>query len=216
MSEQSSTSPEPLRDFFAFLISAIRTQYQLVPDWLLTLLFLRVERIRNRVLALMEKLRAGTYRAPRPRAPRPETAEPAPKRVRRHFPAHLAQIMPADARLPTQFAWLHHLLHDNARRYAGPAAGGLLRDLLQADPEIAEFAKTCPALARQLRALCHMLGLKPPHMPEYIKLPPRPRKPRPPKPQREKPEKFVPYKYWMRTGPIFGERLRRFAKKSSK
>ena len=142
-----------------------------MPDWLLTLLFLRVERLRNRVLALMEKLRAGTYRAPRPRTPRPETA---PKRERRHFPAHLAQIMPADARLPTKFAWLHHLLHDNARRYTGPAAGGLLRDLLQADPEIVEFAKTCPALARQLRALCHMLGLKPPHMPEYIK-PPRAR-----------------------------------------
>jgi hypothetical protein len=56
-----------------------------------------------------------------------------------------------------------------------------------------------------------MLGLKPPHMPEYIKLPPRP-----PKPQREKPEKPVTYKYWMRPGPIFGERLRRFAKKSSR
>jgi hypothetical protein len=63
MSDQSSISPEPLRDFFAFLISAIRTQYQLVPDWLLTLLFLRVERLRNRVLALMENLRACTYRA---------------------------------------------------------------------------------------------------------------------------------------------------------
>jgi hypothetical protein len=71
-------------------------------------------------------------------------------------------------------------------------------------------------LARHLRALCHMRGLKRDHVPEYLRLPPHPRKPRPPKPQREKPEKLVPYKYWMRTGPIFGERLRRFAKKSSK
>jgi hypothetical protein len=124
--------------------------------------------------------------------------------------------MPADARLPTKFAWLHHLLHDNARRYTGPAAGGLLRDLLQADPEIAEFAKTCPALARHLHALCHMLGLKPPHMPDYIKLPPRPRKPRSPKPQREKPEKLAIYKYWRRPRLLPADRLRRFAKKSSK
>jgi hypothetical protein len=40
--------------------------------------------------------------------------------------ANNALIMPAEARLPTKFAWLHHLLHDNARRYAGPAAPILL------------------------------------------------------------------------------------------
>jgi hypothetical protein len=58
MSTQAPTQSGRFPEFFAFLISAIRTQYQLVPDWLLTLLFPRVERIRNRVLALMEKLRA--------------------------------------------------------------------------------------------------------------------------------------------------------------
>jgi hypothetical protein len=56
-----------------------------------------------------------------------------------------------------------------------------------------------------------MLGVT---LPVYLKLPPRPRKPRPPKP--EKREKFAPYTYAMRTGPTFGERLRRFAKKASK
>jgi hypothetical protein len=58
-----------------------------------------------------------------------------------------------------------------------------------------------------------MLGIP---VPELIRLPERPRQPRPPKPPkppREKAEKFVPYKYWMRTGPIFGERLRRFGRK---
>jgi len=211
MSTEPTTSSIRYQEFFAFLISAIRTQYQLVPDWLLSLLFLRVERIRNRMLPLLEQLRAGTYRAPKPRAPRPETTAPAPKRERRHFPAHLPFMMPADARLPTRFAWLHHLLHDNLHRRSGPAAAGLLHDILQTDPDLEAYARACPALARHLRALCHMLGLKPLHMPEYIKLPPRT-----PKPQREKPEKFVPYKYWMRAGPIFGERLRRFAKKTSK
>ena len=61
-----------------------------------------------------------------------------------------------------------------------------------------------------------MLGIP---VPELIRLPERPRKPRPPKapkPPREKPKKFKIHKYWMRTGPTFGERLRRFAKKTSK
>jgi hypothetical protein len=53
-------------------------------------------------------------------------------------------------------------------------------------------------------------------MPDYIKLPPRPRKPRPPKPQREKPEKLAIYKYWRRPRLLSAARLRRFAKKSSK
>ena len=205
-------TPRTMPERFAWIMDALfwamTEKHALVPDWFLHLATRRIRRFGDRVSRVLAALAAGTYRAPRPRTPRPETA---PKRERRHFPAHLAQIMPADARLPTKFAWLHHLLHDNARRYAGPAAGGMLRDLLQADPQIAEFAKTCPALARHLRALCHMRGLKPPHLPEYIKLPPRP-----PKPQREKPEKPVTYKYWMRPGPIFGERLRRFAKKSSR
>jgi hypothetical protein len=215
MSTEPTTSSIRYQEFFAFLISAIRTQYQLVPDWLLSLLFLRVERIRNRMLPLLEQLRAGTYRAPKPRAPRPETTAPAPKRERRHFPAHLAFMMPADARLPTRFAWLHHLLHDNLHRRSGPAAAGLLHDILQTDPDLEAYARACPALARHLRALCHMLGLKQ-HVPAYLKLPPRARKPRPPKPPREKPKKFVIYKYWRRPRHLPAERLKRFAKKSSK
>ena len=48
--------------------------------------------------------------------------------------------------------------------------------------------------------------------------PARPSKSRPPKPPRprEKPKKLVSYKYGMRTGPIFGERLRRFGAEKSR
>jgi hypothetical protein len=62
-----------------------------------------------------------------------------------------------------------------------------------------------------------MLGIPVPDLiraPERPRQPRQPRPPKPPKPERENAEKFVPYKYWMRTGPIFGERLRRFAKKA--
>ena len=109
---------------------------------------------------------------------------------------------------------MNRLLRDPANPYThiytGPGAAGHLDTILQQDAEIQEFAKACPALARQLRALGHMLGVKPP---DYLKLPKRPRKPRPPKLKREKPKKFKIYKYWMRPGPLPAERLRRFTKK---
>jgi hypothetical protein len=225
MSTQPPAQVGRFPEFFASLISAIGYHADVVPTWLYVLMQRRVLCIRDRILALMEKLRVGTYRAPTPRVPRPETTgtaqEPAKKRApRRHFPEHLTHMMPADARLPTKFAWMTRLLRNTSRPwphlYNGAASTELLQHLLQADPEIQEFAKTCPALAGQLRALCHMLGLKPPHIPAYLALPPRPRKPRPPKLKREKAEKFVIYKYWCRPRLLPADRLRRFAKKSSK
>jgi hypothetical protein len=142
-----------------------------------------LRRIETRVKKLLEQLRAGTYRAPRKRA-----------------------------RNPGGFAWMDRLLPYNGTLHWCPHSAGFLNMILQQDPEIQEFAKTCPALARQLRPLCHMLGVT---QPDYLKLPPRARKPRPRKPKREKREKFAPYKYAMRTGTTFGGRLRRFAKKTT-
>ena len=84
------------------------------------------------------------------------------------------------------------------------------------DPELIAAIQAAPALARPLRGLCHMLGIP---VPDLIRLPERPRKPRPPKPPnppREKAKKFAIHKYWMRTGPMFGERQRRFGKKTTR
>ena len=175
---------------------------------------IRVRRIEARVGKLLEKLRAGTYRAPKPRPPKPDAAsegqsdaprkEPAKRDPRAWVPVNIATIVPADARMPRRFGWMASL------------GAGQLTDILHNDREIQDYAKSCPALARALRPLCHMLGIKSDQVPDYLKLPPCPRKPRPPKPKREKAKKFVIYKYWMRTGPVFGERLKRFNKKTSK
>jgi len=152
-------------------------------------MYARLRRIEARVTKLLEKRRAGTYRASAPAIPTPP-ARPPPKRDPRAwvFPEH-RQNRPRRRCKPAGFGWMNRPLPYNG-------------------PGIQAFAKTCPALARQLRPLCYMLGVT---LPVYLKLPPRPRKPRPPKP--EKREKFAPYTYAMRTGPTFGERLRRFAKK---
>ena len=121
-------------------------------------------------------------------------------------PSQIATTPPE--RLPHRRGWLTQAM---AGRYGSSQFEHLLKD-----PELIAAIQAAPALARPLRGLCHMLGIP---VPELIRLPERPRKPRPPKapkPPREKPKKFKIYKYWMRTGPIFGERLRRFGKKSSK
>ena len=203
-------------DLIAGLLSAIGCHNKVVAGWLGAYMHTRLRRIEARIVKLLEKLRAGTYRAPKPRAPRPDaTPKPEiPKRDPRAWvPGNVASIVPADARKPGGFAWMSRLLPYNGQRHWAAPYGSLLSAILLQDPEIQQFAKTCPALARALRPLCHMLGVKPP---DYLKLPPRPRKPRPPKPPRPKREKIILRPYAMRPGPMFGERLRRFGKKTSR
>jgi len=211
-------------DFIAGLLKAIGCHNNVVTEWLRLYMHTRVRRIEARINKLLEKLRAGIYRAPTPRtrnpdaplpdAPRKERPKPDP---RAWVPRNIATIIPADARMPRGFAWMNRLLRDPANPtthiYTGPGAAGHLDTILQQDVEIQEFAKACPALARQLRALGHMLGVK---LPDYLKLPKRPRKPRPPRPKREKPKKFKIYKYWMRSAPLGAARLLRLRKKTSK
>ena len=210
-------------DFIAGLLTAIGCHNRVVAGWLCLYMHSRIRRIEARITKLLEKLRAGTYRAPNPRAPNPDAGakpEPAKRDPRAWVPANIASVVPADARKPRGFAWMLRLLqdpaHPGAHRYTGPMSAGFLIDILHGDPEIQHFAKTCPALARALRPLCHMLGIMPKYVPNYLKLPPRVRKPRPPKPPRQKREKIVLRPYAMRPGPMFGERLRRFGKKTSR
>ena len=58
-------------DFIASLLSAIGFHNKVVPGWLCLYMHTRIRRIEARVGKLLEKLRAGTYRAPKPRPPGP-------------------------------------------------------------------------------------------------------------------------------------------------
>ena len=85
-------------------------------------------------------------------------------------------------------------------------AGAWLHYFLQRD-DMPAFLAAVPRAGRLLRPLCHMLGVP---LPEYLKLPPRPRKPRARKPRTPRArslslEGFPPYlqraiRHWRRQG----------------
>ena len=154
----------------------------MVPGWLCFFIQVRVQRLGNRIAALLGKLRAGTYRAPRPRVRAPETKP----RDRNLIAPSIASALPAGIRLPTRFAWMRRMLPHRDRPYTVGGSAVFLEFLLDQDTELQGYARTCPALARQLRPLCHMLGVR---LPDYLKLPPRdrtkPRQPRQPRAPRK-------------------------------
>ena len=210
------TMPERFAWIMDALFCAVWENYQVLPEWFFHQATRRIRRFGNQVNRILAALQACTYRAPTPRGPR----KPAPQQVAASpvaaipdppVAAETPQAAPATTppeRLPRRAGWLTQAM---AGRYSGSQFEHLLKD-----PELIAAIQAAPALARPLRGLCHMLGIP---VPELIRLPKRPRKPRPPKapkPPREKTAKFKIYKYWTRTGPIFGERLRRFGKKTSK
>ena len=73
---------------------------------------------------------------------------------------------------PSHFGWLSRLLHHTQ----APAARSWLSHLLD-EPETQALITAHPTLARSIRPLCHMLGLKPPACLHHT---PRPRAKRPP------------------------------------
>jgi hypothetical protein len=202
------TMPERFAWIMDALFCAIWENYQVLPEWFFHQATRRIRRFGNQVNRILAALQAGTYRAPKPRGPRKPAPQPAAASPDAPVAAETPPASPATTppeRLPRRAGWLTQAM---AGRYSGSQFEHLLTD-----PELIAAIHAAPALARPLRGLCHMLGIP---VPELIRLPERPRQPRPPKPPkppREKAEKFVPYKYWMRTGPIFGERLRRFGRK---
>src|SRR5271168_4932757 len=125
-------------DFIKGLLSAIGCHAKVVPGWLCLYMHTRVRRIEARVTKLLEKLRAGTYRAPKPRAPRSPDAprpnvvdKPTPKRDPRAWvPYNIASVIPADARMPAGFAWMLRLLRDPAHPYDHIYTGGRSADYL--------------------------------------------------------------------------------------
>ena len=172
------------------LLAAIGAHTRTLPGWLCLLMHVRVSRLGQRVARIFERLRAGAYRAPPPRAPAPSGPAPSepspsepspsepipraePQRPRNPIPETIAPLVPAGARLPGGFGWMNRLLPFNHRIYFGAACAGALRRLLQ-DPEMQATLRAAPTLGRQLRPLCHMLGVA---LPDYLKLPPRPHRP---------------------------------------
>src|SRR5664280_1073802 len=175
MTTNPATSPGRFPEFIKGLISAIGYHNDVVPGWLCMIMQVRVHRIGARVAKLFEKLRAGTYRAPPLRTERPRAHVPgtAP-RPRHDVPPTLVLSVPAGSRLPRRFGWMNYLMRRNDRPYTVGASTGFLSMLLQ-NTDLQAACSTCPALGRELRPLCHMLGLK---LPDYLKLPPRAHKPR--------------------------------------
>jgi len=139
------------------------------PVW--TLLWLRLARLLTRVEALHHRWRTNTL--PTPRTRRPTTPRPSPAKP--------------EIRLPRAFAWAILRIPE-----AAPASGSLLH-LLHNEPDTRRFIEEVPRAGRLLRPLCQALGQR---QPDWLKLPPRPRKPRPAKPQSERP--------WRLTDPRLG------------
>jgi hypothetical protein len=200
-------NPQTMPERFAWIMDALfcamRERYMRLPDWFIQKAQRRIRRFGNQITRIVAQLQAGTYRAPRPRSPRKTAAPPPAAAPDAPVPAETPPATPPE-RLPRRRGWLAQAM---ARTYGG----GQLEHLLN-DPDLIAAIQAAPALARPLRGLCHMLGIP---VPDLIRPTERPRKPRSPKPKREKAEKFVPYKYWRRTGPMFGERLRGFGRKKS-
>ena len=120
----------------------------------------RISRIAQRFRTLFARYQAGTLPAPRPSragAPsnrQPETSLPAP-------------------RFPGGRGWI------GAHIQAAAPCTGTLDYLLLNTPQMQQFVQAAPQAGRLLRPLCRMLGLT---LPEYLRLPSRPKPPasRPP------------------------------------
>jgi len=158
-----------LTDLLNFVICRSKT-----PQPLAFLLTKRVERLRNRFLALVAQFRAGTLPPLRPscaRAPlRPQALlrpqpEPRPARPAILAPRNIAAML---APIP-ETSWL---------------CRGYIYDIVHNDAEARALVAAAPQAGRALRTYCRMLGLKPP---SWLALPRRPRARRPRKPAPRRP-----------------------------
>ena len=146
-------------------------------DSVLGLAYWHADRIRQRFIKLYTSWTNGTLKPPRQRKPLaslpsrscaggagggptvPET-QPTPG-------------LPIKPKAPRKKGWVTHLAPPCAE------AGGWLSYFLQRE-DMPAFLKAVPRAGRLLRPLCQMLGVQ---LPEYLKLPPRPRTPRKRKPR---------------------------------
>ncbi len=170
------------------------------PVW--TLLWLRLNRLANRLTRLYDHWQEGTL--PTPRTAIPRTAIPRPGSARQRpapsqipaLPIAGTHLVDAPARLPRGRGWITRRIPQ-----AGPSAGWL-HELLQ-HAHTRDFVQAAPQAARLLRPLCHALGID---QPGWLKRPPRPphpRKPRAPTPRAITPRAPTPRTLTPRTpGPL--------------
>ena len=151
----------------------------LLPGPVWTLLWLRLQRLNNRLTRLYDRWQANTLPKPRPTpTKRPASVRTPPPQIPQ-LPAPGMPLVEAPLRLPRGRGWIIRRIPES-----GPSAGAL-HDLLQT-ADIQDFVQAAPQAARLLRPLCRALGVD---QPAWLKLPPRPRtprKPRPAKPRRLK------------------------------
>ncbi len=118
---------------------------------LMTLIWLRLTRLRGRFVLLAARAQAGTLPMRRARARRQPGNEATVESKR------------VPAQLPRGFAWLAHLV---------PGAGGcgeMIVDMILNHPEMRALLRAAPQAGRILRPLLHMTGADP--MPEIVRLP---------------------------------------------
>ena len=109
-----------------------------MPVPMIVLIWAWLNRIKNRILALMARIEAGTL----PIASRPRPGRPRP-------------AAPPKPRLPRGFAWLLVQIPYEAAGYASQ-----LRYLLTTNPEMMALLAATPLMARTLRPLYRMLGIE--------------------------------------------------------
>jgi hypothetical protein len=149
----------------------------LLPGPVWTLLWLRLQRLNNRLTRLYERWQANTLPKPRPTPTKRPTSVRTPPPQIPELPAPGMPLVEAPLRLPRGRGWIVRRIPES-----GPSAGAL-HDLLQ-QPHTQDFVQAAPQAARLLRPLCHALGVD---QPAWLQRPPRQkpiRKPRAPRPRR--------------------------------
>ena len=164
----STPHPSPTLGLFAWICDCLRkavaphTRMDTARGRLMDFLWGYCARASMRLDKLFIKWREGKLRPARKRQPgKPRAANPNAIRV------------------PRGNLWL-------LRRLQPPAIGHDQLRALLADAEFLSFLRDCPGARRILRPFCTAIGYTPP---DFMQIPPRPRKPRPKKPRAEPPKR---------------------------
>ena len=151
----SAALSDRLRDAARVVMAALGDRHRVLPRWAVVYLLAALDRLSKGAVDLVRKLEAGTYR---PRQPGPTRRKAPPPRAPRPAPA-----------IP--FPGFRGIVADLIGGFRSPIHGPSLHDVLQ-DPALPGYIQACPALGRRLRPLCRLVGVP---IPDWLRLPRRPR-----------------------------------------